>query len=215
LSAGVFTLFMFFYALGLYGFYRNVGSMWGLIGAISVVACTLVVLPATYMAVVDGTTHRWDGDYFDPEFMWVYVSHLFLGIGIMLSAAALQQTKAYYDPIRQSHGLLGWAAIGLLVSSILFICIIGIYLVGWVILGISLFLLSVEFHYAPLPSNEELEKKAKDEFFLQPWEKEKEGRPSDQSPAARTAPRHGMAAEPVYPAEPVKDTTHSWDHGAR
>jgi hypothetical protein len=115
-----------------------------------------------YMAILYGSSSEY---YYTANFMWEFMAHLVLGIGLIMAALAINQAKRYLEVERQVQGIITFATIGLAIGGMLFTAIVGMFLVGWIATAVSLFMLSVEFYHAPVPENPVDEEKAKSDFF--------------------------------------------------
>jgi len=146
----VLMIMMLPFAVGLYGFHRNYGTSWGLWGSIGIVICSMLFFSFIAAAIALADTRSYSDNIF-PRMSFLYLGELCLGIGLMVSAAAVDQSRRYLAPSRQANGMMTWAALGLLVAGVMFMAFIGIYMVGWIVLSVSMFLLSIEFYHAPVP----------------------------------------------------------------
>jgi hypothetical protein len=195
---------MFPFGLGLFGFYKNYGSIWGMLGSVSIFISSVLYPVLLYMAVLNAHS---DYDYFQLDTMWMYVAHLTLGIGLIMAGLAMNQAKRYFEVERQMQGIMTFATGGLAISGILFCAMIGMYMVGWIAMAVSLFMLSMEFYHAPVPDAPEDEEKVKADFFLTDAAKKPGGAATGQqtqaspsAPTYATNPTYAQAPSgPVYP----------------
>ena len=153
---------MFPFGLGIFGFYKNYGSIWGLMGSISIMISSVLYPVLIYMAILFGSSNSYS---YSANFMYQYMAHLVLGIGLIMAALAINQAKKYLEVERQVQGVITFASLGLAISGMLFTAIVGMILVGWIAMAVSLFMFSVEFYHAPVPENPVDEEKAKTDFF--------------------------------------------------
>jgi hypothetical protein len=153
---------MFPFGLGIFGFYKNYGSIWGLMGSVSIMISSVLYPVMLYMAILYGSSSEY---YYTANFMWEFMAHLVLGIGLIMAALAINQAKRYLEVERQVQGIITFATIGLAIGGMLFTAIVGMFLVGWIATAVSLFMISVEFYHAPVPENPADEEKAKSDFF--------------------------------------------------
>lgn len=188
---------MFPFGLGIFGFYQNYGSVWGLMGSVSVMISSVLYPVLIYLSIVNGSTSDY---YYTPNFMWEYMAHLVLGIGLIMAALAVNQAKRYLEVERQVQGVMTFAAIGLAIAGMLFTALVGMFLVGWIAMAISLFMISVEFYHAPVPENPGEEEKAKTDFFATAEAAKKPAAPSKPAvPTYKTNPTYEAAPSPPVP----------------
>jgi hypothetical protein len=196
---------MFPFGLGIFGFYKNFGSIWGLMGSISIMISSVLYPVFLYMSILYGTSNSYS---YSANFMWEYMAHLVLGIGLIMAALAINQAKRYLEVERQVQGIITFSSLGLAIAGMLFTAIIGMLLVGWIAMAVSLFMLSVEFYHAPVPENPADEEKAKADFFATAEAAKKPPAPSTpQKTTYSTNPTYESAPSPSvqYPdPEPLK-----------
>lgn len=195
---------MFPFGLGLFGFYKNYGSIWGLLGSVSIFITSVMYPVLLYNAVLNAHS---DYDYYQLDTMWMYVAHMTFGIGLIMAGLAMNQAKRYFEVERQMQGVMTFATGGLAIAGILFCAWVGMYMVGWIAMAVSLFMLSMEFYHAPVPDAQEDEEKVKADFFLTDSAKKPGGTATGQqapsspnTPTYATNPTYAKAPSgPVYP----------------
>jgi hypothetical protein len=185
---------MFPFGLGIFGFYKNYGSIWGLMGSVSIMISSVLYPVMLYMAILYGSS----SDYsYSANFMWEFMAHLVLGIGLIMAALAINQAKRYLEVERQVQGIITFATIGLAIGGMLFTAIVGMFLVGWIATAVSLFMISVEFYHAPVPENPADEDKAKADFFGTASAAQKPAAPSPPTTTTyATNPTYEVATTP-------------------
>jgi hypothetical protein len=126
----------------------------------------------------------------------LYIGHACLAFGILVTSVAVYQAKPFFDPTRQIQGLVTWAIVGLFITSMLFLAWIGMMLMGYIALSLSLFLLAVEFYYAPVP--EKSMDMSKEDFFMKTGQQ-----PTGAAPGADTRQVAPVQAESLH--RPVEE----------
>jgi hypothetical protein len=180
--------------IGLFGFYKNYGTEWGLLGSIG-----LLVSGVLYFVLMVGSTvykqYPWDND---PNIMYIYFANLTLGIGIFLMAVAVHHAKPFLKLERLQQGMVHWSTMGMVIAGILFMAFIGMFMIGWALFAVTLFLLANEFYHSPVPGPGGEEKvEGKD-----PWV---EGPTQAPGPQAPSGPGPAPGPRPEVPSEPVPE----------
>jgi hypothetical protein len=133
-------------AVGSYGFNKNYGSEWGLLGAVGLSVTSVLFFVCYVMATI--YPMEWSNE---PNIMYLYFGNLCYGIGMFLFAVAVHHAKPYLKVERLAQGLIHWATGGLVIGAILLMAFIGMFMAGWAVIAISLFLIGHEMTKAPTP----------------------------------------------------------------
>jgi len=187
---------MFPFGLGIFGFYKNYGSSWGLMGSLSVLISSVLYPVLLYMSILNSRS----SDYFNPDYMYIFLAHMSLGVGLIMAALAIYQAKRFFEVERQVQGITGFASIGLAIAGLLFTAIVGMYLIGWIAMGVSLFMISIEFYHAPVPTMPEDEAKA--DLFTTDQAK-KPGATAQAAPVQQKTPEPAKTAYTAYSTNPT------------
>ena len=191
----VLMMAMFPFGLGIFGFYKNYGSVWGVMGSLSILICSVLYPVLLYMAVLYARQNEYS---YSLDSTWMYMAHMTLGIGLIMAGLAINQAKRYFEVERQVQGMMTFGTAGLAIGGILFCAFIGMYLVGWIAMAVSLFMLSMEFYNAPVPDMKEEEEKMKSDFF----NPDAPPKPGGASPTPMAQPTPMAPAEPMFKTNP-------------
>jgi hypothetical protein len=154
-GSSVYLLAMVPFVFGLFGFYKNYGSPWGLIGSLGLLVALIAFTVGSFLSIEHGRLeldyYTQDPEYFRPNSELVYVSQACLGFGLMLASFAIVQGKNFFKPEKQVEGLPHCTAITMFVAGILFLLHLGSFYAAWGVLASALFMMALCFYDAPVP----------------------------------------------------------------
>ena len=161
---GIFLIAMTPLLYGLYGFYINYGTANGLY-ALSGIGIGTILL---FILTVAGTAPLSNSDSAYTYFgvIWLFMGSVSFGIGIVAMGASLEQVKRYMDPMSEGYRNIGRVTVLSLIAGLLFMVMLGMFIIGWVLLGLAMMFLSQAFDQAPVPEASTVEKKSQDDFFI-------------------------------------------------
>jgi hypothetical protein len=146
----VLTFFLYPVLISFLGFYKNYGSAAALmtvIGGFSMLPIYQFLWGYYTFMTVFHSNHNSGID----TFSLVMFPQLILGGVLLMATMSLRSVSFFMVPLSEGRRATVWAMVMMTAATIAFFCIIGIYIVGWILLGLALAFMGNMFMKAPVP----------------------------------------------------------------
>jgi|GEM_PF-1700990 len=145
----VLTFFLYPMFISFFGFYKNYGSSAALmtvIGGVTLVAFYQFLWGYyTFMYVFNRSEY-----YYNTEFL-VFFTQLLLGGALLLATFTIRAVSFYMVPMSPGRRATTGAIALTAAAAIAFLCMLGVYLFGWILLALAMGFLGNMFMNAPMP----------------------------------------------------------------
>ena len=146
----VLTFFLYPVLISYIGFYKNYGSSAALITVIG----GFSLLPFyqflwgyyTFM-----TLFHSNGETAVNSFSLIMFPQLILGGVLLLATLTLRSVSFFMVPMSEGRRATNWALVMMAAAAIAFLCVVGLFVVGWILLGLAMAFLGHMFLKAPVP----------------------------------------------------------------
>jgi hypothetical protein len=146
----VLSFFMYPVFISFYGIYRNYGSpsaLFTVIGGISL----LPFYQFLWGWYTLGEVFHARGDGYADTFSLVFFTQVFLGGALLIATFALRGASQRMVPMSEGRRAAAWSVPMMAAAAIAFLCMFGVYIFGWILLGLAMGFLGHMFMKAPVP----------------------------------------------------------------
>lgn len=133
---------------GLYGLYHNYGFKYGQFIVMAYAGLLSGYLIVWLVAFIEYTTVG----RLEEGFPTIFIGALLFGAALLMATLSIWSSNERVRPTHPARGALRVAMFLMLAASISFMALLGIYTIGWLILGAALVAFAYALWLAPLPS---------------------------------------------------------------